>query len=404
MSIRLGLSLLLLCLLGAGCTNFPLPAAESTVTGPTAPVATVATLTATPTEQATLAAPVDITPTVAISAELPATPALILVPTAESLTSSAIPTPTQLLPVSITPTSSQPLILVPTATPVITGSVALTGAESPESPMARALNGLNLRAGPSTEYPILGGLATGDEVAINGQNAAGDWWQVALADGTVSWVYAPLVAVRGVTATVTVVETIPPPPTATPSPPPQPQPVTESAASEAVPPTATAAPPADPPPTAPPASDGPDFRVIQKRLWDVYENGGSLFGDSVSCGEKRQLEVVVVDANGVRLSGVAVQAQYGAREIFVTGSQGKGDGAVEFVLGSGQDVTVIRDVDGRAVTSEMATGLVTRPDAIAYEQLIAARYCSDEASCAHFVAAPGCLGHFSWTVIFQRQY
>ncbi len=144
--------------------------------------------------------------------------------------------------------------------------------------------------------------------------------------------------------------------------------------------------------------------MIEKRLWDVYENGGSLSGPTVICGEKRQLVVRVVDANGSLINGVAVQEEFGAKEIQVTGAQGKGDGTAEFILGRGQDVKVVRDADGRDVTSEVARGMVTTPGDIPYETLIGGQYCTDDASCKLFVDAPGCWGHYSWTVTFQRNY
>ena len=84
--------------------------------------------------------------------------------------------------------------------------------------------------------------------------------------------------------------------------------------------------------------------------------------------------------------------------------EGKGDGNAEFVLGSGQDVTVIRDADGRPAVSELATGLVTDPQYIPYESLIAGRFCTNDASCQSFVNTRGCYGHYSWTVTFQRNY
>ena len=99
--------------------------------------------------------------------------------------------------------------------------------------------------------------------------------------------------------------------------------------------------------------------MVEKRLWDVYENGGSLSGPTVICGEKRQLVVSVLDANGSLINGVAVQEEFGAKEIQVTGAQGKGDGTAEFILGRGQDVKVVRDADGRDVTSDVARGMVT---------------------------------------------
>jgi hypothetical protein len=86
-------------------------------------------------------------------------------------------------------------------------------------------------------------------------------------------------------------------------------------------------------------------------------------------------------------------------------AQGKGDGRVEFVLGSGQAVKVVRDNDGREVTSEVATGLSTVNWEIPYEYLIAAKYCTDEAECKEWLdKSPGCYGHHSWTVTFKRKY
>ena len=103
------------------------------------------------------------------------------------------------------------------------------------------------------------------------------------------------------------------------------------------------------------------------------------------------------------MNGVAVQVQYGARETEVTGAQGKGAGNAEFVLGGGQDVRVIRDNTGASVTSDMATGLSTNPVGIGFDYLKAARYCTDEENCRHFVENNGCIGHFSWSVTFQQR-
>ena len=176
-------------------------------------------------------------------------------------------------------------------------------------------------------------------------------------------------------------------------------------AADAVVESATPAPDATLTPDVTPAAAGSSnrFVLVEKRLWDPYENGGSLDGPSVHCGDGRELVVNVLDANGSRINGVAVQAQYGAREIIVTGAQGKGDGVAEFVLGGGQDVKVIRDNDGSPASSDLASGLSTNPQAIPHEILIAGQYCQDEATCRHFAENNGCLGHFSWTVTFQRQ-
>ena len=276
----------------------------------------------------------------------------------------------------VSPTPEPPAVELPTATPVPNARV-------------QASNAMNVRSGPGTAYPIVGALRTGEQAEIVGKNPQGDWWQIALPGGQTGWVFGALVQTSGDLAAVAVASNIPaPPPTPTPAP-----------EAPAAPPPAEA-----PAPPAPPPSDGPDFVVIERRLWNVYETGGRLNGPSVICGEKRELHVNVVDANGVPLNGVAVQAEYGAREIFVTGSQGKGDGKVEFVLGRGQDVRVIRDVDGREVTSEVARGMSTEPAAISYDDLRSGQYCTDDESCRTFVAAPGCWGHYSWTVTFRRRY
>ena len=295
------------------------------------------------------------------------------------------PTPTpEMVVLEPTPTL-EALVLEPTPTPLA-------------GPRAVAMAAINVRSGPGTAYPIVEDLQTGEEAEIVGKNPQADWWQVSSAGGQVGWVFGQLVSTTGDVGNVAVAANIPePPPTPTPAP--------VAAAPAEQPPAENPAPAEEAPAENPaPPADGPDFVVIEKRLWDVYENGGSLNGPSVVCGEKRQLVVNVVDANGSRINGVAVQAEFGAKEIYVTGAQGKGDGVVEFVLGRGQDVRVIRDADGREVDSEVARGMSTEPAAIPYETLIAGQYCSDDASCKAFVDMPGCWGHYSWTVTFQRKY
>ncbi|MCB0051582.1 MAG: hypothetical protein KDE24_18780, partial [Caldilinea sp.] len=115
---------------------------------------------------------------------------------------------------------------------------------------------------------------------------------------------------------------------------------------------------------------------------------------------------VVLDANGSPINGVAVKGLLGAQETIVTGSQGKGDGQAEFVLGGGQYLAVAKDADGREVTSDTAYGLTTDPREIPIDTLIAAQYCTDQAQCNTWVNSPypPCKGHYSWTVTFQRKY
>ena len=233
---------------------------------------------------------------------------------------------------------------------------------------------------PAQSTPSSARRPAGTTVRIAGTNKAGDWYH--LSNGR--WIAAFLVDTDGAST-----RSSPPlralPQQAKPPSPPWRHPC---------PPTIDA---------AAAATSGNQFVVVERRLWDVYENGGTLDGPSVHCGEGRELHVNVLDANGSRLNGVAVQVQYGARETIVTGSQGKGDGVAEFVLGGGQDVKVVRDTDGSPVTSDIATGLSTNPNGIDQPDLIAAGYCQDDESCRHFAVNNGCLGHFSWNVTFQRR-
>ena len=55
---------------------------------------------------------------------------------------------------------------------------------------------LNVRQGPGTTYPVVGKLAEGKEVTVEGRNEAGDWWYICcIADSdTRGWVSAALVA------------------------------------------------------------------------------------------------------------------------------------------------------------------------------------------------------------------
>jgi hypothetical protein len=203
---------------------------------------------------------------------------------------------------------------MPTATPQAPAATAVT------KPQVQASNGLNVRGGPSTDYPVVGALNGGEAADIVAKNPDGDWWEVTLTTGGTGWVYGALVQTEGDTAAIAIASDIPPaPPTATPAP-------------------------------------------------------------------------------------VAVQALYGAQEIYVTGSQGKGDGQSEFVLGSGQGVKIVRDADGREVTSDVVDGLSTHSPDIAHSDLIAAGYCRDDADCDRFNKSLGCWGHHSWSVTFQRKY
>ncbi|MCB0069313.1 MAG: SH3 domain-containing protein [Caldilineaceae bacterium] len=281
------------------------------------------------------------------------------------------------------------LAALPTATPEPV---------APASPQGKSTGLINVRSGPGTEFGTVAALNPDEAVDIVGKNPAGDWWQVTVSSGATGWVFGQLLQTSGDVSSVAVASDIPTPPPAAP-------------AAEAPAEVATEAPVAEAPAEQPaeqpaPVADGPDFRVTNIRLWDVFENGGFLDGPTVTCGEKRQLVAVVLDANGSPINGVAVKGLLGAQETIVTGSQGKGDGQAEFVLGGGQYLAVAKDADGREVTSDTAYGLTTDPREIPIDTLIAAQYCTDQAQCNTWVNSPypPCKGHYSWTVTFQRKY
>ncbi len=285
-----------------------------------------------------------------------------------------LPTATEALAPSSPTAVASATPIPPTATPAPpTAAPTATATPTPAKPRVVADNEANLRGGPGTNYPIVGKLAPGKEAEIIGRNSNGDWWRIAWDGAGQAWVAGLVVRVLGPIDTVTVVKDIPPPP-----------------------PTNTPA-----APTATPTPAGPDFRLVEVRIWGVEENGGFYDGPSVHCGEKRELHVKVLDAAGHPLNGVTVKAALGAQEEVVTGSKGV-PGDAEFVLGGGQEVYIIRDVDGRQVTSDYAKGMSTNPHGIPIPVLISGGYCRDEASCIAFINQNGCYGHYSWTVTFRR--
>ncbi len=100
--------------------------------------------------------------------------------------------------------AQQPTVAIPTVT------------SSPFGPMITVnqdYEQINVRSGPSQDYPAVGVLQQGEKVPALGRSVGGDWIQIAypVVDGGVAWVYAYLVTVSGGDLPVIV-----PPPTVTP--------------------------------------------------------------------------------------------------------------------------------------------------------------------------------------------
>lgn len=95
--------------------------------------------------------------------------------------------------------------------------------------VATAPQGLNVRSGPGTNFPVIGVAPYGAEAEIIGRSADSRWWVVSVpsAAGGMGWVSADFVAASN-TADVPVIASPPPPiiivPTATPQPTPTPVP------------------------------------------------------------------------------------------------------------------------------------------------------------------------------------
>ena len=202
------------------------------------------------------------------------------------------------------------------------------------------------------------------------------------------------------TPTPTDTATSPPPtPTFTPQPPTAtltPRPPTPTPR----PPTAT---PVPPQPTAPPATEPPpagaDFKVVTQRMLTEEENGG--------CRGMNLIFVTVEGVHGDLLDGVVLQFLWpgGAQEI-TTGE--KGPGKAEWPSYGGYNIKVVRD-SGGSRTSEMTRWLDSKNPTV--DDLMSAGYCPNRGlnwdQCAELRdIGPGqlCWGHYSYEVVFQRQW
>jgi len=134
-------------------------------------------------------------------------------------TASATPVPTETATATATPT--------PTDTPTPTATGTPTPTATPRIPMLTVLTPLNVRTGPSTDYPAIGQLAQGAVVFITGRSPDGTWWEIVFPPNTAGrgWVSGkPQYSYAVNTEAVPVVVPPPPPPTATPTPAPRREP------------------------------------------------------------------------------------------------------------------------------------------------------------------------------------
>ncbi len=159
-----------------------------------------------------------------------------------------------------TPTAS------PTATPTSTASPTPAATPTPDSATATMTRRMNVRAGPGTNYPIVGQAEAGSQYPISGKNPAGTWWQI-IYGGQFAWVYSPFVTATNpqIVPAASFIPTPPPPPTPVPPTPVPPTPVPPTPAPQVVAPS-----PSDP--CAGIGGDGCKFRL---RNTDLRHNNGS---------------------------------------------------------------------------------------------------------------------------------
>jgi uncharacterized protein YraI len=100
--------------------------------------------------------------------------------------------------------AQQPTVDIPTVTGTPPGPMVTVNLDQEQ---------INVRAGPSQDYPIVGILQQGEKVPALGRSPGGDWIQIIYptVNGGVAWVYSYLVSISG--GELSIVE---PPPTVTP--------------------------------------------------------------------------------------------------------------------------------------------------------------------------------------------
>lgn len=98
-----------------------------------------------------------------------------------------------------------PTVAIPTVTGTVSGPLITVRQDTDQEQ-------INVRSGPSTRYDTIGVLIAGQQVPALGKTPGGDWIQVYFpgVEGSVGWVYSPLVSAPG---NLPIVE---PPPTPTP--------------------------------------------------------------------------------------------------------------------------------------------------------------------------------------------
>jgi N-acetylmuramoyl-L-alanine amidase len=138
----------------------------------------------------------------------------------------------QWIAASLVNTGDNPLAATPTVTMLALQPLIQATLLAQAITDATAQRDANLRAGPGTNYAVIGRVRKGQPLEITGKNTDGSWLQLA----NKAWIATFLVHQPSIAPPLTAFSKT----TATPT----------------------------------PATSGNDFILIEKRLWDPYENGG----------------------------------------------------------------------------------------------------------------------------------
>ena len=162
----------------------------------------------------------EIVASAAIAGGAPATEVMITPTRVASATSSPTASPThtvsstvQSKATSSATASASPTQPAPTSTPAPTVPSTPAATATPEPPAVMVESAANVRSGPSTAYPIIGGARVGQRLPVIGQY--GDWWQITFA-GRTGWIWGALVTPNAAAQQAPQVKDLPPPPTSRP--------------------------------------------------------------------------------------------------------------------------------------------------------------------------------------------
>jgi SH3-like domain-containing protein len=247
---------------------------------------------------------------------------------------------------------------------------------------------INLRAGPGTNYPVVGQFTKEDTAKATGQNESNDWWQIDLEnDSQPAWVLAELVALNDNVNNIPIVETPTPPPTPTITPTPEAtdEPSPENTDEELTPEK-----------LAETLRCGKDFCVTYQTMLSMSENGGCLGNHSI------YITVLQGLPPGKPMDGVVIGDTYNNVEV---GSGSHGPGTTEITLWSNSMTLIVkRHMDGTPYTSEESFNFTSNDELIPPEVLAAGGYCEGDVEKCRWAHQHNqvCRGHYSWRVTFHK--